>query len=67
MSDTNSSSQPATEVPGADPGFRRGGGGRTFRRGGGGGGGFVQEFQERIQIGAGPWANQEAKKNCRQP
>ena len=44
-------------VPGADPGFRRGGGGvRTFRRGG-----FVQEFQERIQIVAGPWANQQAK------
>ena len=34
--------------PGADPGFRRGG--------------FVQEFQERIQIVAGPWANQQAKK-----
>ena len=32
-----------------------------------GGGGFVQEFQERIQIVAGPWANQQAKKNCRQP
>ena len=34
--------------------------------GGGGGsyiqkGGFVQEFQERIQIVAGPWANQQAK------
>ena len=27
-----------------------------------GGGGVVQEFQERIQIGAGPWANQQAKK-----
>ena len=26
-----------------------------------GGGGFVQEFQERIQIVAGPWANQQAK------
>ena len=26
------------------------------------GGGFVQEFQERIQIVAGPWANQQAKK-----
>ena len=49
--------------PGADPGFRRGGGVRTFRRGGG----FVQEFQERIQIVAGSWANQQAKKNCRQP
>ena len=33
------------------------GGFRTFRRGG-----FVQEFQERIQIVAGPWANQQAKK-----
>ena len=39
--------------PGADPGFRRGG--------------FVQEFQERIQIVAGSWANQQAKQNCRQP
>ena len=38
------------------------GGFRTFRRGG-----FVQEFQERIQIVAGSWANQQAKKNCRQP
>ena len=28
----------------------------------GGGGGFVQEFQERIQIVAGPWANQQATK-----
>ena len=27
-----------------------------------GGGGFVQDFQERIQIVAGPWANQQAKK-----
>ena len=27
-----------------------------------GGGGFVQEFQERIQIVAGPWANQQAPK-----
>ena len=27
-----------------------------------GGGGVVQEFQERIQIVAGPWANQQAKK-----
>ena len=35
-----------------------GGGVRTFRRGGG----FVQEFHERIQIVAGPWANQQAKK-----
>ena len=26
------------------------------------GGGFIQEFQERIQIVAGPWANQQAKK-----
>ena len=43
--------------PGADPGFRRGGGVRTLRRGG-----FVQEFQERIQIVAGSWANQQAKK-----
>ena len=34
-----------------------GGGVRTFRRGG-----FVQEFQERIQIVAGSWANQQAKK-----
>ena len=34
-----------------------GGGVRTFRRGG-----FVQEFQERVQIVAGPWANQQAKK-----
>ena len=43
---------------GADPGFRGGGGGvRTFRRGG-----FLQEFQERIQIVAGSWANQQAKK-----
>ena len=33
------------------------GGFRTFRRGG-----FVQELQERIQIVAGPWANQQAKK-----
>ena len=33
------------------------GGFRTFRRGG-----FLQEFQERIQIVAGPWANQQAKK-----
>ena len=32
-----------------------------------GGGGFVQEFQEQIQIVAGSWANQQAKKNCRQP
>ena len=32
-----------------------------------GGGGFVQEFQERIEIVAGFWANQQAKKNCRQP
>ena len=47
-------------LAGADPGFRRGV--RTFRRGG-----FVQEFQERIQIVAGSWANQQAKKNCRQP
>ena len=31
------------------------------------GGGFVQEFQERIQIVAGSCANQQAKKNCRQP
>ena len=28
----------------------------------GGGGGFVQEFQERIQIVAGFWPNQQAKK-----
>ena len=27
-----------------------------------GGGGVVQEFQERIQIVAGPWANQQATK-----
>ena len=32
-----------------------------------GGGGFVQEFQERIQIVAGFWANQQAKQNCREP
>ena len=51
------------EDSGADPGFRKGGGGHTFRRGGG----VVQEFQERIQIVAGPWANQQAKKNCREP
>ena len=38
------------------------GGFRTFRRGG-----FVQEFQERIQIVAGSWADQQAKKKCRQP
>ena len=42
------------------------------QKGGGGfvhseGGDFVQEFQERIQIVAGSWANQQAKKNCRQP
>ena len=49
------------ENSGADAGFRRGGF-CTFRRGG-----FVQEFQDRIQIVAGPWANQQAKKNCRQP
>ena len=43
--------------------IQKGGGGvRTFRRGG-----FVQEFQEGIQIVAGPWANQQANKNCRQP
>ena len=47
---------------GADPGFRRG---VSYIQKGGGG--FVQEFQERIQIVAGPWANQQAKKNCRQP
>ena len=47
---------------GADPGFRRGG--SYIQKGGGG---FAQEFQERIQIVAGPWANQQAKKNCRQP
>ena len=52
--------KPFLQGSGADPGFRKGGGGgvRTFRRGGG----FVQEFQERIQIVAGPWANQQAKK-----
>ena len=35
----------------------------VFRRGSRiqkGGGGFVPEFQERIQIVAGPWANQQA-------
>ena len=37
--------------------IQKGGGVRTFRRGG-----FVQEFQERIQIVAGPWANQQANK-----
>ena len=42
---------------GADPGFRRGGGSYIQK-----GGGFVQEFQERIQIVAGSWANQQAKK-----
>ena len=42
--------------------IQKGGGVPTFRRGG-----FVQEFQERIQIVAGSWANQQAKKNCRQP
>ena len=36
-----------------------GGGGSYIQKGGGG---FVQEFQERIQIVAGPWANQQAKK-----
>ena len=41
-----------------------GGGGSYIQKGGGG---FVQEFQERIQIVAGSWANQQAKKNCRQP
>ena len=46
-----------------DPILRRGsriqkGGGRTFRRGGG----VVQEYQERIQIVAGSWANQQGKK-----
>ena len=46
-------------VPGADPGFRRGEGGSYIQKGGGG---FVQEFQERIQIVAGPWANQQATK-----
>ena len=50
-----------TPQAGADPGFRRGGFVHSE------GGGFVQEFQERIQIVAGPWANQQAKKNCRQP
>ena len=45
-------------ISGADPGFRRGGGGSYIQKGGG----FVQEFQERIQIVAGPWANQQAKK-----
>ena len=45
---------------GADPGFRRGGGGSYIQKGGG----FVQEFQEGIQIVAGPWANQQAKKNA---
>ena len=36
-----------------------GGGGSYIQKGGGG---FVQEFQERIQIVAGSWANQQAKK-----
>ena len=40
------------------PGFRRGGGSYIQK----GGGGVVQEFQERIQIVAGSWANQQAKK-----
>ena len=35
-----------------------GGGGSYIHKGGGG---VVQEFQERIQIVAGPWANQQAK------
>ena len=40
-----------------------GGGGSYIQKGGGvWGGGFVNEFQERIQIVAGPWANQQAKK-----
>ena len=43
--------------------IQKGGGGSYIQKGGG----FVQEFQERIQIVAGPWANQQAKQNCRQP
>ena len=46
------------DLSGADPGFRRGG----FVHSEGGGGGFVPEFQERIHIVAGPWANQQATK-----
>ena len=42
---------------GADPGFRRGGGSYIQK-----GGGVVQEYQERIQIVAGSWANQQGKK-----
>ena len=42
--------------------IQKGGGGSYIQKGG-----FVQEFQERIQIVAGPWANQQAKQNCRQP
>ena len=47
--------------------FRRGsriqkGGGFVHQKGG-----FVQEFQERILVVAGSWANQQAKENCRQP
>ena len=39
-----------------------GGAGASYIQKGGGGRGVVQEFQERIQIVAGPWANQQAKK-----
>ena len=61
---TTNVSRPIIQVAGADPGFRRGGGGSYIQKGGGG---VVQEFQERIQIVAGSWANQQAKQNCRQP
>ena len=46
-------------IPRGGSRIQKGGGGgvRTFRRGG-----FVQEFQERIQIVAGSWANQQEKK-----
>ena len=40
-------------------GIQKGGGGSYIQKGGGG---VVQEFQERIQIVAGSWANQQAKK-----
>ena len=63
-SDLSQSDQGFIYPPGADPGFRRGGGRFVHSEGGGG---FVQEFQERIQIVAGSWANQQANKNCRQP
>ena len=55
----------STTVPRGGSRIQKGGGG--FVHSEGGGGGFVQEFQERIQIVAGSWANQQEKKNCRQP